>query len=428
MGESAGAEPPRHGARTPLIIAAILGVLTLVGAAVAVTIWATKDNGQQLVLAPLDEAGDDPFTASVATADVDQLRAFAANYQTPQNLDAGLAAKKVSGGDEGLYGGDSTQAVCNAAALLKELDADPAKASAWAKAQGIDVAEIDTYIAGLTPAVLSYDTLVTNHSWRSGSLHAFQAVLQAGTPVLVDAYGTPRTRCACGNPLLPPETSATTTETIGTPWVGYDDSNLRVVEPTIVPQQQIVLVDIETGGPITVPVGSQTAAGSGTPITEDFLRNATLPPGTCASWVPDAPDPLKMTNGSVPGIPAGFGFIGVGDADGSLAIGGLDGDQVDDGVAVVGCNGGGNGFSEEVLVYVAATPDAPIRVEYEDVVPTASFAPVVETVSIVGERLRMRWLVFTDRDAHCCPSRPVEGVFRIADGTATLESSIEPPN
>lgn len=44
---------------------------------------------------------------------------------------------------------------------------------------------------------------MTNHSLRNGVAAPFQAILQAGTAVLVDRYGTPVVRCFCGNPLKP---------------------------------------------------------------------------------------------------------------------------------------------------------------------------------------------------------------------------------
>ncbi|GAP52775.1 serine/threonine protein kinase [Streptomyces azureus] len=52
--------------------------------------------------------------------------------------------------------------------------------------------------------MLRADTGVTNHGFRAGRAAVLQAVLQAGTAVLVDDRGVPRVRCACGNPLRPP--------------------------------------------------------------------------------------------------------------------------------------------------------------------------------------------------------------------------------
>ncbi len=69
---------------------------------------------------------------------------------------------------------------------------------------------------------------VTNHRFADGVLGTVQSVLQEGTAVLVDADGTPRVRCACGNPLAPAAYTSdedTDNEYVGEPWDGftYDD-------------------------------------------------------------------------------------------------------------------------------------------------------------------------------------------------------------
>lgn len=73
----------------------------------------------------------------------------------------------------------------------------------------------------LQPVVLMHDTWVTNHGYRDGRAVPFQSVLQAGTAVLIDAYGVPRVQCGCGNPLAPRWTGYVV-PTSGTPWPGYN--------------------------------------------------------------------------------------------------------------------------------------------------------------------------------------------------------------
>lgn len=51
-------------------------------------------------------------------------------------------------------------------------------------------------------------------------------MLQAGTAVLVDAEGTPRVRCKCGNPLAPPEPVEGTPKYTGTPWPDFNPQAL----------------------------------------------------------------------------------------------------------------------------------------------------------------------------------------------------------
>jgi hypothetical protein len=136
------------------------------------------------------EPGDDPFTVSL-------VRSSAGPDTTEDAAATG----------PGLYGGTGEN-TCDRDLLVASLAAQPARAGAWADAAGVDLAAIETYIGDLRPVVLVEDTRVTNHGYRDGRARPFQSLLAAGTAVLVDADGTPRTRCACGNPLAEPDQAA----------------------------------------------------------------------------------------------------------------------------------------------------------------------------------------------------------------------------
>src|SRR5699024_4240079 len=88
-------------------------------------------------------------------------------------------------------------------------------------ALGLSPGQVDQYVRSLQPVVLMHDTWVTNHGYRDGRAVPFQPVLQAGTAVLIDAYGVPRVQCGCGNPLAPRWTGYVV-PTSGTPWPGYN--------------------------------------------------------------------------------------------------------------------------------------------------------------------------------------------------------------
>src|SRR5205823_14856495 len=92
----------------------------------------------------------------------------------------------VSGGQPGLYGGTQNNASCNVPQMIDFLNRNPDKASAFASVQRISRDQIPAYLNGLTPVILQTDTRVTNHGFRNGRANPFQAVLQAGTAVLVD--------------------------------------------------------------------------------------------------------------------------------------------------------------------------------------------------------------------------------------------------
>ena len=149
------------------------------------------------------------------------------------------------------------------------LQQHPDKAAAWAGVLGIPTANIATFVATLTPVLLTNDTLVTNHGFRDGRATTLQSVLQAGTAVMVDATGTPRVKCNCGNPLTPPDPTVTTTRLRGTGWPGYSPTLVTVVNAGRV-TQSFTLVDITTGDTYTQPVGT----GGGTWVIAEVTGGA----------------------------------------------------------------------------------------------------------------------------------------------------------
>jgi hypothetical protein len=114
-------------------------------------------------------------------------------------------AKAVAVGS-GPFGGTGSDLVCDRELLIRSLRAQPEKMREWARTVGITptIEEVARYIRELTPVTLTRDTRVTNHNFVNGRAVAYQAILQAGTAVLVDKNGVPRARCRCGNPLLEP--------------------------------------------------------------------------------------------------------------------------------------------------------------------------------------------------------------------------------
>ena len=110
----------------------------------------------------------------------------------------------------------------------------------------------------LTPVVLTRDTAVTNHTYRTGEPHAYQSVLQAGTPVLIDDRGPPRAQCSCGNPLLPPEKAEPDTFE-GDAWNGFDEHDVIEVAPAAQVTPTIETVDLDGSDPVILPVGGDVS-------------------------------------------------------------------------------------------------------------------------------------------------------------------------
>ena len=270
-----------------IALAAVVAALTLSGT--------SKADASVLTLMPVSSVGANPWTASVVPKPGDtSMLNLASNPRLPRVLGAASKAKlarlvdqilhglnplrgaattlklfhlkippapngllrPVGGAAPGLYGGTQLLSVCDKTQLTNFLDANTAKARAWAAAQGITPEQIPAYIAGLTDVVLQADTRVTNHGFLNGQANPIDEVLQAGTAVLVDAYGVPRARCYCGNPLTPPRptTSAPTVE--GVRWPGFTLQKTVVVE-RVTKITVIKTIDVLTGTTAVLrPVGS----------------------------------------------------------------------------------------------------------------------------------------------------------------------------
>jgi len=120
----------------------------------------------------------------------------AADVQGPDKVQVG----------SGPYGGTGSDLVCDRELLIRSLRARPDRLRVWAQVVGIEptYASVARYIRRLRTVTLTRDTRVTNHSFVDGRATSYQAILQAGSAVLVDYQGVPRARCRCGNPLLEP--------------------------------------------------------------------------------------------------------------------------------------------------------------------------------------------------------------------------------
>ncbi|MFF1842366.1 DUF6777 domain-containing protein [Streptomyces sp. NPDC058217] len=219
----------------------------IVAVAVMAVVFIRPDGGStardEIFLQPAGSAGQDPFTDSTSRS---SAPATPATAPTPTRTGVGVT-QGVDGSTAGLYGGTRKVASCDVEKQIKALTAEPDKNSAFAGVLGIDPSDVPAYLRALTPVQLRLDTRVTNHGFRDGSATSYQAVLQAGTAVLVDDRGVPRVRCACGNPLLEPVPLKGSTEVKGEPWPGYRSSNVVVVKPAPRVVKKFVMYDPKSG-------------------------------------------------------------------------------------------------------------------------------------------------------------------------------------
>jgi hypothetical protein len=240
-----------------LIAAIIAGVIALVGG---------SSPSSAVTLEPAAQAGVDPFTASVAigpAADFPgKVRAIAANTRKAFSTDPRTHTLIATATTPGLYGGSGDVQVCKPQQVVTYLEQNPQKAAAWAGVLGIAPSGIAGYVGSLTPVLLTSDTLVTNHGYRDGHATTLQSVLEAGTAVMIDATGTPRVKCNCGNPLTPPELIAPT-HTRGTAWPGYTPTQVTVVRSGPA-TTTITLINTTTGETYPQPTGDTGATGAST--------------------------------------------------------------------------------------------------------------------------------------------------------------------
>jgi hypothetical protein len=178
---------------------------------------------------------------------------------TPGSTPA-VVLQQIDGAAPGLYGGSQDNATCDVEQLISFLENDADKAAAWSEAQGIESSEIRTFVEGLTPVLIRADIRVTNFGYDDGRPVPRQAVLQAGTAVLVDDRGVPRARCKCGNPLAEPKAVTGTPTYTGTPWTGLDPSTTQVISPAPEPMDSLVLTDPVTGTQFERPIGTDGEA------------------------------------------------------------------------------------------------------------------------------------------------------------------------
>ncbi|MFI6284116.1 DUF6777 domain-containing protein [Streptomyces sp. NPDC051018] len=208
---------------------------------------AATDKDEEVLLQPAADKGPDPYTATT----VRELSAPAPRDVLPPPPPGGPPVRgqilrTLSGATPGLYGGIQSVGSCDIEQQITLLRAEPAKARAFARGAGVSQGSLPGFLRDLTPVVLRADTRVTSHGYRKGSAASRQAVLQAGTAVLVDRHGSPRVRCACGNPLRSPAAVKGGVIQQGRPWDGYRPDRVVVVKPTPQVMSSLVIVDVSS--------------------------------------------------------------------------------------------------------------------------------------------------------------------------------------
>ena len=120
------------------------------------------------------------------------------------DVTATLAGNSVVGSSPAVYQGSRDTQVCDKGGLAAEIQRPrkPQAAEAWRSVIGVEANQVDDYLDTMTAVRLGYDTRVTSVAFSEGEVTRTQAILQAGTAVLVDENGVPTIKCAGGAPSL----------------------------------------------------------------------------------------------------------------------------------------------------------------------------------------------------------------------------------
>lgn len=217
--------PPRkrRGCVVASIVLAIVAFIAIIGTIGGLVALQALRNRAEVLLESAPSPGSDPFTVPLSEAA--PMTATAA----PQPPGGG----SVAAGAPNTFGRVGENLDCDREKLVGFLTSptNQDRAGEWARVVGISQSQIPEYARALIPTTLGFDTRVTNHRWQFARAVPYQAVLQAGTAVLVDPYGKVVVRCRSGNPLTPPVSFRGTPRYVGTPWPGWDPSRVVTVTP-----------------------------------------------------------------------------------------------------------------------------------------------------------------------------------------------------
>ena len=187
--------------------AALVGGMLLISAACSggekSTDESTDSGPARALFQPPGVVGPDSFAPSFDLATYEVTEEDEALSGTVDSSTPGLYRGRT-------YGGTGTN-ICDVEKMIEFLTYYEDRGRAWAEIQGIDFENLAEYMRALTPVFVTQDINVRMYGFKDGAAYGYDAVIGAGTALLIDDQGIPRARCACGNPLLPPTPEETPT-------------------------------------------------------------------------------------------------------------------------------------------------------------------------------------------------------------------------
>lgn len=372
------------------LLAAVTALVVGAGVFLTLTLLGGTASADEVTREPVNTAGANPFMPAVGQ-DAPDVAAPASTGGT------------FRGDTPGLYGGTRDNRTCDAAKLTGFLTSHPSQAAAWSEVLGISTSQITSYVSTLTPVLLRSDTAVTNHGYSEGRATVVSSVLQSGTAVFVDRYGSPVVRCACGNPLTAP-TLVTAPVYVGPTWVSFNQTSITIVQNTTNVVNDYTIVDPWQNRPFTRTTGYKDGFQ---PKEPDGRYGDPLPPtsgptsGSPSSGESSAMQPPNGTQGQQgqtgaqqvdptqaatcpDGTPAGSNVAQTATAD-------LTSDGMQDAAVLVKC-----GEQDQVQV-IDATGAVLVTLTPEQV-PNSPEAPQFRSISLSGTTLTATMDVFAADD------------------------------
>ena len=274
-----GAPPSGPSSRRWIPIVAVGVIAAVILAVVLATSSSKKAEAGEIFRAPAGDPGPDSFTSNAGPGD----SSLTPGTVAPGGGGTGTVTG-VNGAQPGLYGGTQNNSSCNVQQMIDFLRNNADKARAFASTLGTTSDRIADYLNALTPVLLRNDTRVTNHGFKNGTANALQSVLQAGTAALLDRYGVPRVRCACGNPLTPPVAVSSKPAYTGPSWPRFNPGNIIVVNAPVTQINTFVLVNINTGALFGRQPGPDVSRDGPAPSTNP--PSTRVPPPTTRQTTP----------------------------------------------------------------------------------------------------------------------------------------------
>ncbi|MEU8900198.1 DUF6777 domain-containing protein [Nocardia sp. NPDC048505] len=298
----------RRGVRPLLTGLALVLAIGVLFAFTVTRLWSDRDDtatgSGEVYRYGGDDAGDDPF--DMDPPQKSGLPAVPAESYAPGEI---AANRSFQGKEPSFYAGVPHETVDGREQTIAHFQSNPVAAAAaadalnsdnqlqWRGKTALSADRLAEYLRELTPVSLRVDLRVTYYLLQQGKPVRRQAVLQAGTAVLVDARGVPRIRSISGTPLTLPEfRPEDTPKFLGDTWTSFDPAKVFAVRPA----------DVELTFFTLFPIGSDRRFERPCGTTGEADRD--LPPPT-NSAVPTTTEAFPAPEPTTAG-PSGLDFSG----------------------------------------------------------------------------------------------------------------------